>query len=450
MTKQLQDGLSSMATNLGKKQAMLRYQPELGLTDDIVQLEALWSQNWLAQKICSKKARDMIRRWREITSNDLNAMQLEKIDKVERQLKLKEILEQACVWASLYGGVGILILTDRSTNLPLAPNETIERLVLLKKSLISPLGSPNENLFDENFGKYSFYAINVRIEVHHSRLILLNATPRPLEMSGHQSLWGLSDLEGVASALKRFDSLSINAGDLVQESKTDVFKMDGLSDKIAAGFEEQIAKTVQMVQLIKSSTNTLLLDKENEYEQKELSFSGLKDLLVEFRNAVAGAADMPVTILFGQSVSSLASGDEDIQNYHESIHALQESRLRPVFDRLDPLIANMAIGHFPEDWWFEFVSLTEMTVEQKTNCLNTFASATNSLIQNGVLTEVQVANELKENGLFANISAEDIALLEEQAQEQIENDNADDQLTRVVEDDERSSDNPQIQAGEDE
>lgn len=48
------------------------------------------------------------------------------------------------------------------------------------------------------------------------------------------------------------------------------------------------------------------------------------------------------------------------------------------------------------------------------NALTSFANAMNIFIQNGVLSEVQVANELNENGLFANISAEDIALLEEQ------------------------------------
>ncbi|MFC1176716.1 anti-CBASS protein Acb1 family protein, partial [Pasteurella multocida] len=163
---------------------------------------------------------------------------------------------------------------------------------------------------------------------------------------------------------------------------------------------------------IKSSTNTLLIDKENEYEQKELTFAGLRDLLIEFRNAVAGAAEMPVTILFGQSVSGLASGDEDIQNYHESIHGLQESRLRPVFEKLDPIISTMAVGFYPQDWWFEFVSLNEVKQEQKVNMLNTFSAATNILMQNGVLSEIQVANELKESGLFASISAEDIAQLE--------------------------------------
>lgn len=77
---------------------------------------------------------------------------------------------------------------------------------------------------------------------------------------------------------------SANIGELIYESKVDIFKIDGLTDKIAAGLENDVARVISSVQAIKSTTNSLLLDKENEYEQKELSFAGLKDLLTEFRN----------------------------------------------------------------------------------------------------------------------------------------------------------------------
>ncbi|WP_314282756.1 anti-CBASS protein Acb1 family protein [Haemophilus sputorum] len=404
----LNDGLTSLATNLGKRQASTHYETQNFLTYDISQLEALWKESWVAQKICRKKAQDMTRKWREITSNDLDGAQLEKIDRLERKLKLKETLEQALIWASLYGGVGILVLTEKSTMTPLTADQAIDRLVLLRKDMVVGVGSLNNNIFDENYGKFDQYKINSLLDVHHSRLIIINGTPRPPKRFADSEIWGLSDLEAVYSTLKRFDLLSTNTGDLVNESKVDVLKMEGLTERIAAGMEEQIAKAVSMVQLIKSSTNTLLLDKENEYEQKELSFSGLRDLLVEFRNAVAGAADMPVTILFGQSAAGFASGAEDIQNYHESIHALQESRLRPVFDRLDPILCQMALGFEPADFWFEFNSLQEMSIEQKITSLNSFATATNVLIERGVLTEQQVANELKESGLFNSISTEDV------------------------------------------
>ena len=404
----LNDGLTSLATNLGKRQASTHYETQNFLTDDVTQLESLWKESWVAQKICRKKAQDMTRKWREITSNDLDGAQLEQIDRLERKLKLKETLEQALIWASLYGGVGILVLTEKSTMTPLTAGQIIDRFVLLRKDMVVGFGSLNNNIFDDNYGKFDQYKVNGSLDVHHSRLIIINGTPRPPKRFADSEIWGLSDLEAVYSTLKRFDLLSTNTGDLINESKVDVFKMEGLTDRIAAGMEEQVAKTVQLVQLIKSSTNTLLLDKENEYEQKELSFSGLRDLLVEFRNAVAGAADMPVTILFGQSAAGFASGVEDIQNYHESIHALQESRLRPVFDRLDPILCQMALGFEPADFWFEFNSLQEMSIEQKITSLNSFATATNVLIERGVLTEQQVANELKESGLFNSISTEDV------------------------------------------
>ena len=262
----------------------------------------------------------------------------------------------------------------------------------------------------------------------------MNANDAPLSDNG---IWGISDLEKIIDALKRFDIASANVGDLIFESKIDIFKIEGLTDKIASGFENEVANIIGAVQAIKSSTNSLLLDKENEYDRKELSFGGLKDLITEFRNAVAGAADMPVTILFGQSVSGLASGDEDIQNYHESIHRLQEARLRPVLEVIDSLICGELFGGQPEDWWFEFLPLTVVKQEQQINMLNTFATASNTLIQNGIVTEQQVANELRESGLFANISADDI-----------EDMNNADELARNFE--EPEGENTQVQASENE
>lgn len=410
----LLDSLKSLALKLGMKQQTLHYERSGSLTENRTELEALWLENWIVNKICVKRPEDMVRRWRQVRSNELDAEQLEAFEKLEYRLKLRETLTEALSWASLYGSVGLLIITD-SLNLaaPLQPNEELKRLVILPKRKIAPQGQRDDDVLSLNFGHYNQYQIQGEtsgVTVHHSRLIILNAKNPPLS---DNQIWGISDLEAVIDAIKRFDSTSVNIGDLILESKIDVFKIAGLSDKITAGLEDEVAKVISSVQSIKSTTNSLLLDVENEYEQKELSFGGLRDLLVEFRNAVAGAADMPVTILFGQSAAGFASGQEDIQNYHESIHRLQEKRLRPVLERLDPLLCSMAFGGQPQDWWFDFVPLREVEQEKQVNMLNTFATAANVLMQNNVLTELQVANELKESGLFANISAEDIAKLEE-------------------------------------
>lgn len=81
--------------------------------------------------------------------------------------------------------------------------------------------------------------------------------------------------------------------------------------------------------------------------------------------------------------------------------------------------------------------MTVVKQEQQVNMLNTFATAANTLIQNGVVNEYQVANELRESGLFANISADDIEEMK----------NAD-ELARNFEEPEGES--TQVQASEDE
>ncbi len=78
-----------------------------------MQIEALWRDGWIANKVCIKTLReDMVRNWRDIFSNDLKSEQLDEFTKLERRLKLRETLAKALQWSSLYGAVGLLVVTD--------------------------------------------------------------------------------------------------------------------------------------------------------------------------------------------------------------------------------------------------------------------------------------------------------------------------------------------------
>ena len=58
-----------------------------------------------------------------------------------------------------------------------------------------------------------------------------------------------------------------------------------------------------------------------------------------FLQVAAGAADIPVTRLLGQSPAGLsATGESDVRNYYDMIAARQELDLRPQLERLDRLI----------------------------------------------------------------------------------------------------------------
>lgn len=405
------DGLASMATKLGSRQEALRYTRGKSLTDDRAQLLAMWLEDWIARKICDRKSRDMTRRWREVKSNSLPADAIDRFQKQERKLHAREIFRQACQWASLYGTGGVLLITD-SENIeqPLGAGEQVLRLLAVDRHAMSSNGAETVDVLSPNFGMPDYYRIKGSKQIHHSRLIVIRGGEKPLSEPNRH--WGTSDLEPVYAAIRRFDLLSLNIGELVNESKLDIFKMESFADKIAAGLEDQVTEVIAAVQRIKSITNSLLLDKQAEYEQKELTFTGLKDLMVEFRNAVAGAADMPVTILFGQSASGFASGKEDLAAYYDGINGLQESRLRPALDKLDSVLARQALqGELPDDWWYEFPSLNVMTDAERATTFETFARGATALIGAGVIREDQAASELKQSSFFDNISDDDIKQL---------------------------------------
>lgn len=414
-TVKVKDGLASFATNLGNRSRAQYYQPSALLTQQ--QLLTLWRDSWIVQKICRKKARDMVRKWREIKCNDLSAEDIEKIENVERQLKLRETLETALMWASLLGGVALLIVTDRDESVPLQSNETIRKIVPLYPGQLSPIGTVSMDLLSDNFGKTEYYSIMTNaggsttdVTIHYSRLIFINAIERTPFVDSN--IFGISDIQPVYETMKRYDVVNVATSELVEEAKIDVYKMEGLSEQLTTQDGENIVfNTMQALQMIKSSTNAIVLDNRNDYDQKQFSYGGLRDLLVEYRNAVAGAADMPLTLLFGQSASGFSSGEEDTAHYHEAIHSLQESRMRPALEKLDPFIANMAIGRFPTGWWFEFNTLDEETKTQRITNFNTLATGLSALINVGVLTEQQAAIELNKSALISAIPEDEIELL---------------------------------------
>lgn len=413
-TVKVGDGLASLATSLGNRDRARYYTANEELTTK--ELLDLWRDSWVVQKICRKKARDMTRKWRQIKCNDLSAEQIERVEAMERRLHLRETMETALMWSSLLGGVALLIVTNNDESEPLKAGEEIQKIAILYPNQLTQVGAASLDVLSDNFGHTEYYTItnaagkSSGVTIHYSRLIFINAVERTPYLNSR--LFGVSDIQPVIETMKRYDAVNVAISDVLEESKIDVFKMEGLANQLTTQDGEAIVfNTMRTLQTIKSSTNAIILDNQNDYDQKQFSFGGLRDLLVEYRNAVAGAADMPLTMLFGQSASGFSSGEEDTAHYYASIHALQESRMRPALEKLDPLIANMAIGFYPTGWWFEFDSLEEETKTEKITNFNTLATGLSALINVGVLTEQQAAIELNKSALISAIPEDEIDLL---------------------------------------
>ena len=89
---------------------------------------------------------------------------------------------------------------------------------------------------------------------------------------------------------------------------------------------------------------------------------------------------------------------------------MQESRRRPVDEFLDKFILP-EIGSNLRSLDFKYPSIELVNETEKSTILTNYVNAFNTLLQSGIINEVQFAKELKNKDLI-NLSDEDIAELE--------------------------------------
>ncbi|WJV61011.1 DUF1073 domain-containing protein [Pectobacteriaceae bacterium C52] len=109
------DGLANVMTGMGTdrdRRMFNRFQ--FGMMQDFSELEAAYVENWIARAIIDFPVDDATREWREFASDDATA-----IREAEKQYNVQSVTQEAFKWAGVYGGAGILMITDQSFDKPL-------------------------------------------------------------------------------------------------------------------------------------------------------------------------------------------------------------------------------------------------------------------------------------------------------------------------------------------
>jgi Protein of unknown function (DUF1073) len=150
---------------------------------------------------------------------------------------------------------------------------------------------------------------------------------------------------------------------LVQEAKIDVIKIPNLSERLSTKeYADKLAQRMTYANVIKSMNNALLIDAAEEWQRISTSFAALPDILQNYLICAAGAADIPATRLIGQSPRGLnATGEHDTRNYYDKIKSEQNTVLRPALGLLDEVLIRSALGSRPEEIFYDWRSLWQMT-----------------------------------------------------------------------------------------
>ena len=397
-------------------------------TRDWQTINALYRSHWIVRRIIDVIPEDMLKNGYHILTQ-LSPDQIKKIVRCDRTTRTSRRILEGLKWGRLYGGAGALIMIEGHENQldqPLdydmiMPGSYKGLLVLDRWSGVTPEDKLVSDISDPEFGMPEYYtvssdALTVGIRVHHSRIIRFMGRPLPYLEQLAETYWGASELEHVIDELKKRDNVSWNIAMLTFMANLRVMKMDGMSQILGTGNEQaqmQLYNTIQGMNAMMNNNSLQVLGENDSYETHQYTFGGIGETYDRFMMDVAGAAETPVTKLFGRSPAGMnATGESDMQNYYDTIEEKQEADLRPVYDKILPIMFISTLGGIPDDWDYEFNPIRRPRDDEMADLASKNTDSVTKAFQAGMVSQRTALKELRQQaemtGMWSNITDEDI------------------------------------------
>lgn len=412
--------------------------PLTRLTKNYQLMNSLYRSHWVVRRLIDVVPSDMMKNWIKLETQ-MPPDQLRRFDKLIRMTQLKARILEGLRWGRLYGGAaGVILLEGQGDMLPepldldtVMPGTFKGLLILDRWSGIMPLSTQIiTDLSDPDFGLPDRYIISTEtisrgVEVHHSRIIRFPGRDLPYWEKQQEMYWGASEVEHVYDELRKRDNTSWNIASLVFNANLRVLKMKDL-EQIFTTMDERavqdIYSVIQAQNWLMSNTGTQLLGSEDDFQTFQYAFSGLDKVYENFMMDLAGAAEMPVTKLFGRSPAGMnATGESDMQNYYDSIEEKQESYLRPIIDRLLPILLMSEFGAIPDDVDYSFGPVRRPSISESTDLASKRTTAVQGVYDSGMISQKVALKELRQmsedTGMWTNITDEDIEKADDTTQQ---------------------------------
>lgn len=368
-------------------------------------LSTLYLEHGIIQVLIDQPVDDAFRGGVTIRSDELSADDLKQLHHEVDMMDILGTYCQALKWTRLFGGAGIIINAGQDMtkefNINSIKEDTPLEFYAADRWELSytPGGMSNLDQFttDKLATPYNYYGH----VLHKSNLIKLMGKIAPSLIRGQFGGWGVSEIEKILRSWNQYVKHQTVSFELLDEAKVDVFKIQGFNSAIASRNGAQLtAQRVNLAAQIKDYRNALVVDKEDDYEAKQLSFSGLSEILKEIRIGLACDLRMPMTKLFGLSAAGFNSGEDDIENYNCMIESEIRSKCKQGLLLMLKILCQKEFGYVPETLDFDFKPLREMSSAEesvlKTDALNRIMTG----FQNGIIPSEKVVDMINSAEIY--------------------------------------------------
>ena len=426
-------------TNLHDKRSANCWTPVFQLSRQ--NLDAMYRSDWIAKRIVNAPAEDATREWCSLSwensDKDKKAPKLARdIRNAERAFGLRSKVRSGLKWGRLYGGAGIVMAikgqNDWSKPLDLDSIKAgdLEMLHVLDRWRIAATGDIDTER-GPNFGKPIYYtmaeAADVVAQIHWTRVVIFNGSELPYFEWQRNGRWHDSELQHLVDNVTDYAATRASIASLVHESNVDILPIPNLANSVST--PDGTAKVMKRVALgaqLKGMNRVWIIDAGNpmqansgeKYEQKVVQFSGVNGVIEEFMHDVCGAAEIPMTRLFGRSPGGLnATGDSDMANYHDKISNYQEHDITPQGLRLYDVLTRHVTGGPLDNFEMEWNPLKQLSAAELATTSYTKAQRDKIYVDMGAIHAGTVARQLMKDDTYSEQTDEDVELAEEVATE---------------------------------
>lgn len=278
---------------------------------------------------------------------------------------------RALKWNRLYGGAGLIIMTEQEFDQPLDVEAIHDSRLYFRPVDMWELFYDKQNTegYDPTIQQgevdyYSYYGERI----HASRVIKMTGMVAPAFIRPRLRGWGFSVIESVVRSLNQYMKANDLMFEVLDEFKVDVYRLKNLVNTLMSpNGENQVCKRVQMANQQKNYNHAVVMDLEDEWQQKELSFTGIDTTFDVIRKGIACDLRMPLSKLFGIASAGFNSGEDDIENYNGMVESQVRSKAKYDLVHMVKLRCMQLFGMIPEDLTIDFKPLRVLSAEQEEN-----------------------------------------------------------------------------------
>ncbi len=335
-------------------------------------LSEVYVEIGLVQTIVDVPTDDAFRGGVEIKSKQLEEDQIEELQTSLERDNDYDAAITGTKWNRLFGGAGILVITDQDPSEPLEIDSINEDTPLEFRAVdmwelffdIQNTEGPGPQLSYDDVEKYNYYGI----EVHKSRVFRLTGLNAPSFIRPRLRGWGYSIVEKLVRSINQYLKATDLSFEVLDEFKLDVYKIKNLTNSLMSPQgEQQIRQRVALANWQKNYQNAVVMDSEDDFDHKQLSFSGLAEAMAGIRMQVASDMRMPLTKLFGISAAGFNSGEDDIEVYNSMVESEVRAKIKWPLLRMIEIKCQKLFGFVPDDLRINFKPLRMLTAEQEEN-----------------------------------------------------------------------------------